>query len=192
MARLVQDHVAKARPVGTKLDRNGLAKVLAEFGQAHNLKSIRLLVSNQSATVIPSADHKAYAPGSFVCVDIWQVPKGKSGKWKTGQYEWQGAFWSYAQCKGQTPNKNEGLIKDLPIHPAAKFITRLFKSDLVELKDGEQTVIMKVGGFSTTNNGIDLRPQYETDSEQKFLSINVLQTSFLRRLKVSEDGKIKG
>ena len=189
---LVQDHVAKAQTAGTKLDKNGLANVLTEFGQAHNLKTIRLLVSNQSATKIPSADYKAYAPDSFVCVDIWQVPKGKPGKWKKDQYEWQGSFWSYAQCKGQTPDKNKGRIKDSPIHPAAKFVARLFKNDLVELQNGEQTVIMKVGGFSTTNNRIDLRSQYETDSERNYISINVLRTSFLRRLKVSEDGEIKG
>jgi len=188
---LLQEHVVTAKAAGTKLDKNGLAKVLTEFGKVHNIKTIRLLVSNQSATVIPSAPYKAYAPESFVCVDIWQVPKGKPGKWKKGECEWQGAYWSYAQCKGQTPNKNEGLIKGRPIHPAAKFITRLFKSDLVELQNGEQASIMKVGGFSTTNNKIDLRPQYETDGAQKYVSINVLQSSFLRRLKVSEDGKIK-
>jgi len=188
---LVQDHVAKAKIAGTKLDTNGLAKVLTEFGQAHNIKTIRLLVSNQSATVIPSAPFKAYAPDSFVCVDIWQVPKGKPGKWKKGQYEWQGAFWSYDQCKGKNPDKNDGLIKDQPIHPAAKFITRLFKNDLVELRDGEQTQVMRVAGYKTKENKLDLRPQYETDSNQKYTSINVLQTAFLRRLKVFEDGTVK-
>lgn len=189
---MVQDHVAKAKAAGIKLDKNGLAKLLNEFGQAHNIKTIRILVSNQSATAIPSAPYKAYAPGSFVCVDIWQVPKGKPGKWKNGEFEWQGVFWSYAQCKGQAPDKNKGLINDLPVHPAAKFITRLFKNDLVELQEGEQTALMKVGGFSTTNNKLDLRPQYETDGVRKFISINVLQSSFLRRLKVFEDGTVKG
>ncbi len=89
---LVQDHVEKAETAGTKLDKNGLAKVLTEFGQVQKIKTIRLFVSNQSATKIPSADYKAYAPGSFVCVDIWQVPKGKKGKWKKDQYEWHGVF----------------------------------------------------------------------------------------------------
>ncbi|MBL4613671.1 MAG: type II CRISPR RNA-guided endonuclease Cas9 [Magnetovibrio sp.] len=189
---LVQDCVAKAKVCGTKLDKNGLAKVLSEFGNTHNIKTIRLLVSNQSATVIASAPFKAYAPASFVCVDIWQVPKGKPGKWKQGQYDWQGAFWSYAQCKGETPNKNDGLINDQPIHPAAKFITRLFKNDLVELRDGEQSTIMRIAGFSTTDNRVDLHPQYETDGARKYVSINVLQQSFLYRLRVSEDGTIRG
>jgi CRISPR-associated endonuclease Csn1 len=188
---LVQAHVAKAKAEGTKLDANGLANALSEFGQTHNIKTIRLLVSNQSATVIPSAPYKAYAPDSFVCVDIWQVPKGKSGKWVKGEHKWEGAFWSYALCKRVMPDKNKGLIKGLPIHPAAKFITRLFKNDLVELQDGKQTVIMKVGGFSTTNNKIDLRPQYETDGARKYVSINSLQISFLRRIKVFEDGTVK-
>lgn len=190
---LVQAHVEAAREAGGgKLDKNGLAKALGAFGKAHNIKTIRLLVSNQSATPIPSAPYKAYAPESFVCVDIWQVPKGRRGKWKKGQYEWHGAFWSYAQCRGRTPCKNEGRIKGEAIHPAAKFITRLFKNDLVELKNGDKVSIMKVAGFKTTENKIDLRPQYETDSEQKYISINVLQSSFVRHLKVSEDGRIRG
>jgi len=189
---LVQDHVARAKVAGTKLDKNGLAKVLGAFGKAHNIKTIRILLSNQSATVISSAPYKAYAPDSFVCVDIWQVPKGKPGKWKKGEFEWQGAFWSYAACKGEMPDKNAGHIGDHPIHPAAKFITRLFKNDLVELREGEQAVIMRVAGFSTTNNRIDLRRQYETEGKQKYFSINTLQRSFIRRLRVSEDGTIKG
>ncbi|MBL4692274.1 MAG: hypothetical protein JKY92_02985, partial [Magnetovibrio sp.] len=189
---LAIEYVEQAKAAGVKLDKNGLAKVLGEFGQKHNIKTIRILVTNQSATVIPSAPYKAYTPSSYVCVDIWQVPKGKPGKWKKGEYDWKGAFWSYAQCKGETPDKNEGKIEGKPIHPAAKFITRLFKNDVVELQDGDQTKIMRVGGFSTTNNRIDLRPQYETESPQKYISINVLKSSFKRKLKIREDGSLRG
>jgi len=189
---LVVDHVEKARERLDKWDKNALAKTLAEFGSAHNIKTIRILVSNQSATVIPSAPYKAYAPSSFVCVDIWQLPKGKPGKWKPGEFEWHGAFWSYDQCKGQSPDKNKGLINGKPIHPAAKFITRLFKNDLVEIRNGTETEAMKVGGFSTTNNRIDLRPQHETESDQKYFSINGLRHTFCKKLLFDESGKRKG
>lgn len=190
--RLVSTHIEQAKSAGAKLDAKGLAEVLHDFGDAHNIKSLRILIANQSATQIPSAPYKAYAPESFACVDIWQVPKGKPGKWKKGETVWKGAYWPYAQCKGEMPDKNQGRIDGLPIHPAAKFITRLFKDDLIELRDGDQTSIMKVAGFSTTNNKIDLRAQYETEGNQNYVSINVAKTKFLRRLTVTEDGRIKG
>jgi CRISPR-associated endonuclease Csn1 len=189
----VQAHVELAgRAAGKTLNKNALAKSLAEFGKENNIKTMRILVSNQSAISIQSAPWKAYAPGSFACVDIWQVPKGKPGKWKVGEYEWHGAFWSYAECKGEIPNKNNGMIKGAPIHPAAKHISRLFKNDLVELVEGGTSKIMKVGGFSTTNNKIDLRPQYETDGEQKYFSVNILHKTFRKKLRVSEDGRSRG
>ncbi len=181
-------HVEDARASGTKLDKNGLAKVLGEFGRKNNIKTIRILVSNQSARPVPSAPYKYYAPDSFVCVDIWELPKGKPGKWKTGTFEWQGVFWSYAQCQGNTPDKNKGLIKGASIHPAARFVTRLFKNDMIEINEAGQAVLLRVAGFSTTNNRIDLRPQYETEGERKFISINVLQDGFRGRLCVREDG----
>jgi CRISPR-associated endonuclease Csn1 len=174
---------------GRKPNKNELANILAKFGKENNIKTMRILVSNQSAISIPSAPWKAYAPDSFMCVDIWQIPKGNRGNWKTDEFEWHGAFWSYAECKGETPDKNKGLINGAPIHPAAKHISRLFKNDLVELVEDGQSKIMKVGGFSTTNNKIDLRPQYETDGERKFLSINVLSKSFRKKIWVSEDGR---
>jgi CRISPR-associated endonuclease Csn1 len=188
----VQANVENSRSKTGSLDKNGLAKVLGEFGRKNNIKTLRILVSNQSTTTIPSAPWKAYAPDSFVCVDIWQTPKGKPGKWKVGEYEWHGSFWSYAECQGTTPDKNNGLINGEPIHPAAKFISRLFKNDLVEVMEGGQSKIMKVGGFSTTDNKIDLRPQYETEGKRKFISVNVLRITFRKKIQVSEDGRLSG
>jgi len=181
---LIEQHIYEASANGVKLD-----KALADFGKEHGIKTIRILVSNQSAIPIPSASFKAYAPDSYVCVDIWQLPKGKPGKWKKGEYDWKGAFWSYADCKGKAPDKNEGKIDGKPIHPAAKFITRLFKNDMVELEEGNQPTIMRVGGFSTTDNKIDLRPQFKTDGKRKFISINVFKTLFKKKLYITEDGQ---
>jgi len=184
--RRIEQHVYEAKAMGVKLE-----KALADFGRENNIKTIRILVSNQSATVIPSAPYKAYAPDSFICVDIWQLPKGKAGKWIQGRNEWKGAFWSYARCKGKTPDKNDGLIEDQPIHPAAKYITRLFKNDMIEIEEDGVNKIMRVAGFSTTNNKIDLRPQFETLGKQNYMSINVLRESFRKKLSLWEDGRRK-
>ena len=189
----IQDHVKRANDeAGRKLNKTEFAKALSEFGKENNIKTLRILVSNQSAIPIVSAPWKAYAPDSFVCVDIWQLPKGKPGNWKKGEYEWRGAFWSFAQCKGEPPPKNEGQIEGRPIHPAAKYITRLFKNDLIELDEGGKPEILRVAGFSTTNNKIDLRPQYATDGKQAYVSINAVRKKFRRKLLVSEDGHPRG
>jgi CRISPR-associated endonuclease Csn1 len=185
--RRIEQYIYEAKAIGVKLD-----KALAEFGKENNIKTIRILVSNQSATAIPSAPFKAYAPDSYVCVDIWQTPKGKAGKWKKGQHDWKGAFWSYADCKGQKPDKNRGKIEGKSLHPAAKFITRLFKNDMIEIEEAGEIKIMRVAGFSTTNNLIDLRPQYETDGKRRFISINVLKNLFKSKINYSEDGRRKG
>jgi len=183
----LEQHIYEAKANGVKLD-----KALADFGRENNIKTIRILVSNQSATIIPSAPFKAYAPDSYVCVDIWQLPKSKAGKWKKGEFEWKGAFWSYADCKGETPDKNKGKIDKEPIHPAAKFITRLFKNDMIELENNGERKIMRVAGFSTTNNRIDIRPQYDTDGGQQYISLNVLKNMSLRKLHIHPDGQLRG
>ena len=185
--RQIEQYIYEAKAVGVKLD-----KALIEFGKENNIKTIRILVSNQSATAIPSAPFKAYAPDSYVCVDIWQTHKGKAGEWKKGQHEWKGAFWSYAECKGGKPDKNMGKIEGKVLHPAAKFITRLFKNDVIEMEEDGEIKIMRVAGFSTTNNRIDLRPQYETDGKQRYISINVLKNLFKSKINYSEDGRRKG
>ena len=111
--------------------------------------------------------------------------------------DWKGAFWSYADATGDNLDlqgrldKNKGQIEGKPIHPAAKFITRLYKNDMIELKEGDDIQIMRVGGFSTTNNRIDLRPQFETESKQQYLSINVLKNCFGRKIRLHEDGHYK-
>jgi len=183
----IEQHIDAAKVNGVKLD-----KALADFGKENNIKTMRILVSNQSAIKIPSAPYKAYAPDSYVCVDIWQIPKGNAGKWKKGEFDWKGAFWPYADCKEETPDKNEGKIDNEPIHPAAKFITRLFKNDMIEMENNGERKIMRVGSFSTTNNRIDLRPQYETDGKQNYISINVVKKNFIRKLHIHPDGQLRG
>jgi CRISPR-associated endonuclease Csn1 len=143
------------------------------------------LVANQTVGPVPSALYKGYAPDSYVCCDIWRVPKGKPGKWRIGEFEWRGAYWAYSETIGGLPDK----AAKKP-HPAASFIMRVFKNDMVSYEEAGMTRIMRVAGFSTTNNKLDLKPHHATDPSGQYISINVLGPAGLRKLRVSPDGRI--
>jgi len=160
-------------------------KALAAFARDHGVKSARVLVKDQTVVAVPSAPYKGYAPESYAFCDIWRAPKGGPGKWAKDEYVWQGVFWPYAETIGGEVDK--GRKKP---HPAARYVTRLFKDDMVAYEDGGETRIMRVAGFSTTNNRIDLRPHNLTDSPQRYFGINVLGAKGLRRLHVTADGRI--
>ena len=195
----IQRYLFEAKAAGKKMDKSGIAKLLEQFSLENNIKKIRIFISAGSAKIIPSAPFKAYAPDAFACVDIWQYPprKFKSGK-LANKFEWHGAFISYADCNGKMPDKNNGKVKtkgyaeNMPIHPAAKFITRLFKGDMIEINQDGRAKIMRVAGFSTTDNKIDIRPQFSTNKERKFISLNILKDSFIRKLYINIDGTRRG
>ena len=199
---LVRQHVDEAKAIvaasGKKFNKRDRQKALEEFSQHHGVKNIRILVANQKATTISHNGHyKAYAPESYVCVDIWQEPIGKKGEWKKGAYKWTGAFWSYSDCQPENLDQNgqpkkDTMIKNGPIHPAAKFITRLFKHDLIEISVDGISEIKRVASFSTTNNKIELRSQYEANSTETPKSINTLKNTFIRKLHLYPDGRLKG
>lgn len=176
----VRDYLYEATGAGVKHD-----KALAEFAKERSIKRVRVLVKGQTVRPVATAPYKGYAPDSYVCCDIWRVPKGKPGKWKSGEYTWIGEFWSYAETVNGSPDKAEKKP-----HPAARFVTRLFKDDLVAYEDGGRTEMMRVAGFSTTNNKLDLKPQHATDAPRNYVSINVLGPKGLRRLHVTPDGRI--
>ncbi len=178
-----------------------LPTLLARFCQQHpkwkgkNIKRVRILVQNQSAVPIASAPHKAYAPDSFCCVDIYRLPKGKAGKWKAGEYDYQGAFRSYIdmhameadQQASDSPARNLNQWKP---HPAARHLMRLYKNDMIQVMEDGKPVVMRVGGFSTTDNKMDVRPQLQAKGKQNFKSINVLIKQGMIKLKVAPDGRI--
>lgn len=160
-------------------------QALADFVVEHGIKRVRLLIANQTVQPVLSAPYKGYAPESYVCCDIWKVPKGRAGKWKAGEFEWKGAYWSYAETMNGMPDK----IMKKP-HPAAQFVTRVFKDDMIAVKNGGITEHLRVAGFSTTNNKLDVKPEYATDAPQTYVSINVLGSKGLRRLHVTPDGRV--
>lgn len=161
--------------------------LMSEFGEANNVRKLRILVKNQSAAPIPSAPHKAYAPSSFVCCDIWAIPGNGKGN-NPQKTKFEGRFWAYTDC---TADGVPDAIHRRP-HPAARHLMRLFKDDMVAIFKGNRPEIMCVAGFSTTNNKLDLRPQWESDSKQKFFSINTLGNQGLHQIHVTPDGRVFG
>lgn len=71
-------------------------------------------------------------------------------------------------------------------------VARLFKDDLVAYEEAGITRIMRVAGFSTTNNRIDLSAHNESNSPQRYYGINVLGAQGLRKLHVGPDGRVRG
>jgi CRISPR-associated endonuclease Csn1 len=158
---------------------------LAEFSKEREIKRTRIFVANQTVAPIPSAPFKGYAPSAYACCDIWCIPPVKKKAKKAGKSKWQGVFWPYAETVAGDPDKK--LKKP---HPAARFVTRLFKDDLIAYEIDGGTQIMRVAGFSTTNNKLDVRFHFSANSDQNYISINVLGTLGLRKLFISPDGQI--
>ncbi|MGP1255217.1 MAG: type II CRISPR RNA-guided endonuclease Cas9 [Kiloniellales bacterium] len=163
------------------------AKALADFGKDKGIKRLRILVKDQTVEPVGSASYKGYKADSYVCCDVWRCPKGRAGNWRPGQYEWQGVFWTYAETANGVPKASQRKP-----HPAAKLVARLFKDDLVAYEEAEMTRIMRVAGFSTTNNKLDMKPHNLSDSERNYVSINVLGRQGLRKLRCDPDGRVQG
>jgi CRISPR-associated endonuclease Csn1 len=182
----IADFLAAQGPKA-RSDTKERQRFLAEFGRQNGVKTLRILVKNSSVTPIASAPYKGYARGAYVCCDVWAVPDGKKGKWNRGKWKWEGQFIAYADChQGQPPHSSASKP-----HPAARFVTRLFKNDLIAIDDGGKPQILRVAGFSTTNNKLDLRSYVAAESVQKYLSINVLGAQGLRKVSVSPSGVVQ-
>ncbi|MEQ8508495.1 MAG: HNH endonuclease domain-containing protein [Rhodospirillaceae bacterium] len=162
-------------------------KALADFAKASGVNKTRILVKDQTVKPVGSAGYKGHKPDSYVCCDVWRCPKGKPGKWKANQFEWTGVYWAYAE----TPNGVPEAQTRKP-HPSAKFVARLYKDDLIAYEEAGTWKIMRVAGFSTTNNRLDVRPHNLSESSQTFSGVNVLGKQGLRKLRVEPDGCVRG
>lgn len=178
----VQDRLEHA--AGTGEDPR---QALVRFAEEHGIRSVRILVKDQTVEPRRGAPYKGYKPDSYVCCDIWRLPVGKPGRWKQATYRWKGVYWSYADAAGGMPEPETRKP-----HPAAKFVSRLHKDDMIAYEDGGKTQVMRVAGFSTTNNKLDVVPHFLADPKRNYASINVLGAKNLRKLRVAPDGKVKG
>ena len=176
------DYLANAKNTGETRQR-----ALARFAQDYGVRRVRILVNDQTAQEISSASYKRYVPESYVCCDVWRLPKGNPGCWKSNEYKWEGIYWSYVDMSGGLSCPEEKKP-----HPAAKFVCRLHKNDMIAYEEGTEMRIMRVAGFSTTNNKLDVVPHFVADPAQRHVSINQLGIRGIRKLHVTADGRVRG
>lgn len=155
------------------------------------IRRVRLAVQNQSITPVPSAPYKGYATDSIAFCDIWLTPKyNRKGK-ATGKWGYAGAYVTYADAM-KFEGDEDALHERYKPHPAAKKIMRLFKHDMVLLRDGQNNeTLTRIAGFSTTDNRLDVRPHHESAGKRNYRTIPVLMEQFsMRKVRVSVDGRL--
>ncbi|MCY4419747.1 MAG: hypothetical protein OXC42_00570 [Gammaproteobacteria bacterium] len=162
-------------------------KALVRFSQERGIRRVRILIKGQTATQIGSAPYKRYAMGAYACCDIWRLPKGKAGRYVSGEYTWKGVFWSYVDVSRESIRPEERKP-----HPAARFICRLYKNDMIAYREDMEVHIMRVAGFSSTDHKLDVIPHYAANPGQRHVRINQLGMKQLQKLHVTPDGAVKG
>lgn len=162
-------------------------KALARFSKERGIRRVRILIRDQAARQIGSAPYKWYAISAYACCDIWRVPKSKAGQYVPGEFAWRGVFWSYVDVCRESFSAAERKP-----HPAARFICRLYKNDMIAYRENGEVHVMRVAGFSTTNNRLDVAPHCDAGPGQRHVSINQLGMNHLQKLHVTPDGAVKG
>lgn len=183
------EHIENDKDLKT-IDDKHWQRLLAEFSNAHNIKTIRIKEIGNSMFVPESANYKGYNADNYICCDIYQSPKINKKRKFTGEFEQIGQYCNAPEMLryDRAKKKSKNAILDKP-HPAAKFLLRVYKNDIIHCKDkyGE-TAYWRVAGFSATNNGLDIRPLNESNGKQNFKSIN--QLSNITLINISPDGHI--
>ncbi|PID47312.1 MAG: type II CRISPR RNA-guided endonuclease Cas9 [Proteobacteria bacterium] len=157
------------------IPKSQLTHKLADFTKTTGIKSVRILVKNQSISPIQSAPYKGYALNSYAYCDIWQTPYKRDKKTGKYTYKYEGAFVPYAEVNQYKSTPKRPVDKEGRSHPAAKKLMRLYKNDCIELVDKRSGEVFskRVAGYSVSNNKIDLRNNLESQNkERKFISIN--------------------
>jgi len=192
----------KSHPIKTG---QKLQDVLNRFSEKTGIYSLRYFPKDQVPVSINSCNNKAYMPGDYYQVDIWRIPQPK------GKYKYEGVFVSRPEAMRQQLHGDDAVSLQKP-HPAAKLIMSLCKNDIVALSNETEQELCKIAGFSTTNNSIDIRPIYASDTiaawkkntninlcsifwpsnieGQYFKSINVLFNEYkIKLVKITVDGR---
>ncbi|MCL2069830.1 MAG: type II CRISPR RNA-guided endonuclease Cas9 [Treponema sp.] len=176
-----------------------LQDVLAQFSEEKKIYSIRFFHKDQVPVHIEDNFNKAYMPSDYYKVDIWRIPQ------QNGKYKYEGVFISRPEAMRQLSRRHE--------HPAAKLIVSLCKNDIIHLSKKTDQEFCRIAGFSTTQNKIDIRPLYASDTiaawkkdthinlcssfwpseieGQYFKSINALFNEFeIKLVKITVDGRL--
>ncbi|MCX7656272.1 MAG: type II CRISPR RNA-guided endonuclease Cas9 [Treponemataceae bacterium] len=180
-----------------------LSEILHRFSVENNIYNIRYTPKDQVPVQIPTAPYKAYMPADYYRVDIWAIPQ----KNKPPKYE--GVYISRAMAYL--------TIRPPKPHPAARFIMSLHKGDVILITNKNNSGSLKeyalIGGYSTTQNKIDIQPLFASGSiqewiqntnpelvsnfwpkdceKQNYKSINVLFSEYnIRQVKITVDGRV--
>ena len=124
-ARL-QNLAKEAAGAGRKLE-----EALAEYGEQHSIRRVRVLATEQSVRKIVHGDghEKAYVPGDNHCIEIYQEA---NGNWRG-----EGITVFDANCRSFQPKWRNKFQE-------AKLIMRVHKGDLVQADFGEGRKIYRV------------------------------------------------
>ncbi len=139
----IRNHLRqKLTPAANEQERRML---LEEFIAHTGIRRVRIIPKGQEAIPIRSCPNKAYAPADFLFVDIWRIPAGN-------RFEFRGIFVSRFESFSYRKEQTKP-------HPAAKFMCRLFKNDTLRIHSHSASVFyVRVAGFATTQQKIDIRP----------------------------------
>jgi hypothetical protein len=182
-----------------------LQDALLEFGRETGIYSVRYFFKDQTPACIGSCRNKAYMPGDFYRVDVWRIPQQK------GKFKYEGVFLSRPEAMKEKLGDNN--VNKIYRHPAAKFIMSLCKGDVIELSGKSGKELCRISGFSTTQNKIDIRPIYASNTiaewikethikltssfwpadceGQYFKSINMVFTEYqIKLINITVDGRL--
>lgn len=147
------------------------------FEAKTGIKKLRIDVVNNSVAPVVSAPYKGYAKNSYAYCDIWEIPNEKDPKTGVWSCRYEGVFVAYADVKLYQNQPARPVDKDGRSHPAAKKLVRIYKNDNLRLtcKKTDAAEVMRVAGFSTSNNKLDIRPNLQAKNDgQKYVSIEQL------------------
>ncbi len=157
IARIVDPRVQKAIQVFRERSPDKkLVEVLQSFSKETGIRRIRIKPKDQKPIRIPSAPYKAYNPADVLFCEIWRTP-GKGDRKPT----YKGIYWTrFEAIRGEKLEKEER-------HPAAKRLMRLYKADILRLSWDDKVTYLRVAGFATKQQKIDLRPLHCGDDKAK-------------------------
>ena len=147
--KYVKNHPVKS---GKKLQ-----DVLARFSEKKGIYSIRYFPKDQVPVNIDDNKNKAYMPNDYYRVDIWRIPQHK------GKYKYEGVFVSRPDAMRQRSYGDNADCLKKP-HSAAKLIMSLRKNDIIKISNEIVQEFCRIAGFSTTQNKMDIRPLYASNT----------------------------
>ncbi len=187
------------RDTGQKISANdvkkAIATALADYGQRHNIRRVRVLMTKQGVRVIEHGPddlpaykkyNKAYVPGGNYKIEFYEHP---SGKLLSKNYTY---FDANRMKLGQ---KNGNIITESKQESEARLLVTLHKGDTIEACIQGRKGLFIVRKLDPTNNRIYCVPQYYAGKVDDKIYIQVSFSKFreynLKRVNVDPIGRFK-